>query len=70
MNVEILQASPRKEVFPMTEKFCMACTKKLGEKEGYILFLPAKDEKTYFCEGCKKEVESFAFNLIPTITKR
>lgn len=54
----------------MSEKVCMACTKKLGEKEGYILFLPARDEKTYFCEGCKKEVESFAFSLIPTVTKR
>ena len=72
MNTELSQASliHRKELKKMSEKTCMSCTKKLSEKEGYILFLPSRDEKVFFCEGCKKEVESFAFNLIPTITKR
>ena len=72
MNTELSQASliHRKELKKMSEKICMACTKKLKDKEGYVLFIPSNDEKMYVCEGCKQEVESFAFKLIPTITKR
>lgn len=49
---------------------CLACTKILADGEGYELYYPAMDELQFFCEGCKVEVESLAFNHIPQITKR